>query len=67
MGASHDGILNAVQCSATSNYIMVQDVGNIQNNTQNLFYFSTCSIKAFKSLLLTSDLKFVFISGLSDL
>jgi hypothetical protein len=62
LGASHDGSGNAVQCSATSNYIMVQDVGNIQN-TQNLFFFSTCSIKAFKSLLLTSDLKFVFISG----
>ena len=73
LGAVHDQTGNATSCPASNNNIMTASVGAYTNSTKfvslvcwislfnyfvfSLFYFSNCSITAFKQTLLTSDYK----------
>ena len=64
LGAVHDGTIynniNATMCPAKANNIMTPVTGAFYN-ANAMFYFSNCSIAAFKSTLLTPDMKLIFI------
>ena len=48
--------IDATSCSAYDNNVMTPLIGSFYN-AYSLFYFSNCSIAAFKTTLLTSDMK----------
>lgn len=52
LGALHDG--SSIDCPINDNFIMVPEASPNSNLT-NLFYFSKCSIKQWKALLLTDN------------
>ena len=51
----HDGLPGdqTSKCDAADNYIMTPSIGFFNKNITNLLQFSPCSIKQFKSLLLS--------------
>lgn len=53
----HDGLAGTVSafCPESANYIMTPGIGTYQNNLLNLLRFSSCSINAFKSLILSNS------------
>ena len=62
LGAVHDGLndenrYDASSCPASANNIMTPNVGAFFD-ANAMFYFSTCSIQAFKSVLLKPDLQY---------
>ena len=63
LGAVHDGTffnnVDARMCPAEENNIMTPLLGAF-NNANAMFFFSKCSIAAFKSTLLTPDMMFGF-------
>ena len=58
LGAVHDGQtyqgIDASRCPASANNIMTPNVGAFYDATA-MYYFSDCSIDAFKNTLLTQD------------
>jgi hypothetical protein len=64
LGAVHDGTfynnVDARMCPAEANNIMTPRLGAF-NNANAMFYFSQCSIAAFKSTLLTPDMMLGFL------
>jgi hypothetical protein len=58
LGAVHDGTtykgINASRCPASANNVMTPSVGAFYDATA-MYYFSDCSIDAFKNTLLTQD------------
>ncbi len=62
LGAVHDGTTfqgkDATSCPAGDNNIMTPNVGAF-SNANAMFFFSSCSIDAFKSTLLSPDMTFV--------
>ncbi len=64
LGAVHDGTfynnVDARMCPAEENNIMTPLLGAF-NNANAMFYFSQCSIAAFKSTLLTPDMMLGFL------
>ncbi len=54
LGAVHDATGVAINCSASSNYMMTAVVGAYSNG-ENLYSFSNCSINSFKSTLLNTN------------
>ncbi len=59
LGSSHDGLPGQFSafCPASSNFIMTPGIGSYQTNLLNLLQFSSCSIQAFKALILTNSNK----------
>ena len=67
LGAVHDGIafqgIDARSCPSYGNNIMTPIVGMF-NDSKAMYYFSKCSIEAFKNTLLTPDRQYiVFINS----
>ena len=60
LGAVHDGTtykgINASRCPASANNVMTPSVGAFYDATA-MYYFSECSIDAFKNTFLTHDRK----------
>ena len=54
MGAPHDGDFDSVSCPDTDNFIMTSQINrtSIIKNPLNVWRFSSCSINAFKSVIL---------------
>ena len=61
LGAAHDGTvylgIDATSCPASKNNIMTPKVGSFYD-ANAMYYFSSCSIEAFKNTLLTPDRKY---------
>ena len=62
LGAVHDGTsyegINAIACPATGNNIMTPSVGSFYYPNA-MYYFSKCSVEAFKNTLLTPDRQYI--------
>ena len=63
LGAAHDGTvynnINASSCPMSANNIMTPAIGAFYN-AQAMYYFSNCSINAFKNTLLSPNRKYIF-------
>ncbi len=61
LGAVHDGLWgeSSSACPESDNFIMTPGLGTFRKNLDNLFRFSTCSLNAFKAVLLTENKKSV--------
>ena len=57
LGSGHDGDNNAPysSCNTTANHIMTPSVGVFSSNLLNQLSFSSCSLVAFKSVLLNNS------------
>ena len=55
LGAAHDGQGTSVSCPESDFYIMTPYFGIETNNLLNSLRFSSCSLIAFKNILLTNQ------------
>ena len=62
LGAGHDGGSDDMykSCPTTQNYVMTPVAGASSDNLLNALKFSSCSVNAFKSVLLANSNRFIF-------